>query len=164
MIIPSSPNRANFLSLCFPKETTDCGVDVEPTGMIDGVFPHDDYWDEMDTTSMSQITKRVQPESASPFNLCRVSVIEIVEEIQTVLAPELMEDVAVGDDLFEDIFRSIEEASNFVDPPLSFDILSGFISRLGDVYDSASMDLSVFEYLPISCDSICIFAFHSLTT
>ncbi|RVW71432.1 hypothetical protein CK203_057584 [Vitis vinifera] len=122
MIVPSSPNRANFLSLCFPKETIDCGVDVEPTRMIDGVFPHDDYRDEMDTTSMSQITERVQPESASPFNLCRVSAIEIVEEIQTVLAPELMEDVAVGNDLFEDTFRSIEEAFNIVDPPLSFDI------------------------------------------
>ena len=164
MIVPSSPNRANFLSLCFPEETIDCGVDVEPTRMIDGVFPHDDYRDEMDTTSMSQITERVQPKSASPFNLCRVSAIEIVEEIQTVLAPELMEDVAVGDDLFEDTFRSIEEASNIVDLPFSFDILSGFISHPGDVYDSASMDLSVFEYLPVSCDSICIFAFHSLTT
>nr|CAN67851.1 hypothetical protein VITISV_020214 [Vitis vinifera] len=153
MIVPSSPNRANFLSLCFPEETIDCGVDVEPTRMIDGVFPHDDYRDEMDTTSMSQITERVQPKSASPFNLCRVSAIEIVEEIQTVLAPELMEDVAVGDDLFEDTFRSIEEASNIVDLPFSFDILSGFISHPGDVYDSASMDLSVFEYLLVSCDN-----------
>ena len=75
-----------------------------------------------------------------------------------------MEDVAVGNDLFEDTFRSIEDAFNIVDPPLSFDILSGFISRPGDVYDSVSMALSVFEYLPVSCDSICIFAFHSLTT
>ncbi|KAL6323594.1 hypothetical protein AAG906_039185 [Vitis piasezkii] len=151
MIVPLSPDRANFLSLCFPEETIDCGVDVEPTGMIDGVVPHDDYQDEMDMMSMSQITEKVQPESASPFDLFRVSAIEIAEEIQTVLAPELMEDVAVGDDLFEDTFRSIEEA---------FDI--GFISCPDDVYDFALMDLSVFEYLPVSCDSICIFAFQSL--
>ena len=73
--------------------------------------------------SMSQIVEMVQPKPASPFDLFGVSSIEVVEEIQTVLALELMEDVAVGDDLFEDIFSSIEGASKFVDPPLSFDIL-----------------------------------------
>ncbi|RVW18453.1 hypothetical protein CK203_105228 [Vitis vinifera] len=50
-----------------------------------------------------------------------------------------------------------------LDPPISFDILSRFISRPDDVYDSASMDLSIFENLPISCDSICISIFHSPT-
>ena len=87
--------------------------------------------------------------------------IEVAKEIQTVLAPKLMEDVAVGDDLFEDTFNSIEGAFDFVDPPLSFDILPGFISRLDDVYDSASMDLNIFEYLLVSCDSICISGPHS---
>ena len=85
-----------------------------------------------------------------------MSIIEVAEEIQIVLAPELMKDVAVGDDLFEDIFSSIEGVSNFMDPPLSFDILSRFISRPDNVYDSASMDLSVFEYL-----YICILLTHS---
>ena len=74
-----------------------------------------------------------------------------------------MEDVAVGDDLFEDIFSSIEGASKFVDPPLSFDILLRFISRPNNVYDSASMDLSIFENLLVSCDSICISISHSPT-
>ena len=130
--------------MCFPEETNDCGVNVESTGLIDGVVPRDEYQDEMDMTSMSQIAERVQPKSTSPFNLFKVSIIEVAEEIQIVLALELMKDVAVGDDLFEDIFNSIEGVSNFMDPPLSFDILSGFISRPDDVYDSASMDLSVF--------------------
>ena len=105
----------------------------------------------------------VQPKSISPFDLFEVSAIEVAEEIQTVLAPELMEDVTVGDDEFEDIFGFIEGTSNFVDPPLSFDILSGFISCSDDDYDSVSMDLSIFEYLPISCDSIYISAPYSLT-
>ncbi|RVX11667.1 Retrovirus-related Pol polyprotein from transposon 17.6 [Vitis vinifera] len=120
-----------FLSLCFLEETIDCGVDVEPT----------------------RIVEMVQPKSISPFDLFEVSAIEVAEEIQTVLAPELMEDVTVGDDEFEDIFGFIEGTSNFVDPPLSFDILSGFISCSDDDYDSVSMDLSIFEYLPISCDN-----------
>ena len=118
MIAPSSPDQANFLSLCFLEETIDCGVDVEPTRVIDGVVPHNEYWDDMDMTSMSQITKRVQLKSASPFDLFEVFVIEVAEEIQTVLAPELMEDVSVGDDLFEDTFSSIEGEFYFVNPPL----------------------------------------------
>ena len=114
-------------------------------------------------TSMSQIAERVQPESSSPFDLLGMFAIEVAKEIQTVLAPKLMEDVAVGDDLFEDTISSIEGASDFMDPPLSFDILFGFISRSNDVYDSTSMDLSIFEYFLVSCDSICISAPHSPT-
>ena len=144
MIAPSSPDRASFSSLCFPEETTDHGADIEPSGVTDGVVPQDEYRDEMDM-SMSQIAEVVQPEFASPFDLFGVSTIEVAEETQTVLAPELMEDVTVGDDEFEDTFGFIEGASDFVDPPLSFDILSGFISRSDDVYDSISMDLSIFR-------------------
>ncbi|KAL6325955.1 hypothetical protein AAG906_038446 [Vitis piasezkii] len=136
MIAPSSPDRA--------------------------IVPHDEYRDEMDM-SMSQIVEVVQPEFASPFDLFGVSAIEVAEETQIVLAPELMEDVTVGDDEFEDTFGFIEGASDFVDPPLSFDILSGFISRSNDVYDFVSMDLSIFKYLPVSCDSIYISAPYSLT-
>ena len=89
----------------------------------------------------------VQPESASPFDLFGVSTIEVVEEIQTVLTPELMEDVTVGDDEFEDTFGFIEGVSDFVDPPLLFDILLGFISRSDDVYDFIYMDFRVFACL-----------------
>ncbi|RVW58846.1 Transposon Ty3-G Gag-Pol polyprotein [Vitis vinifera] len=46
----------------------------------------------------------------------------------------------------------VEGASDFVDPPLSFDVLSGFVSRSDIVSDVSSMDLSIFEYLPVSCD------------
>ncbi|XP_034708982.1 uncharacterized protein LOC117932047 [Vitis riparia] len=76
----------------------------------------------------------VQPEPVSPFDLFGVFAIEIVEEIQIVLTPELMEDVTVG-----------------------------FISRFDDVYDFAYMDLSIFKYLPVSCDSIYILAPYSPT-
>ncbi|KAL6316950.1 hypothetical protein AAG906_024488 [Vitis piasezkii] len=145
------------------QETTDFGVDVEPTGVIGGVVRRDEYRIEMHMMSMSQIAKMVQSESALPFNLFGVSAIEVAEDIQTILALELMEDVTIGADEFEDTFGFIEGTSDFVDPPLSFDILSGFISRSNDVYDSVSMDLSIFKYLFVSCDSIYIFAPYSLT-
>ena len=74
-----------------------------------------------------------------------------------------MEDVTVGDDEFEDTFGFIKGVSKFVDPPLLFDILLGFISCSDDVYDSVSMDLSIFKYFPVSCDSIYISTPYSLT-
>ena len=55
----------------------------------------------------------VQHEPASSFDLFGVSAIEIVEEIQIVLAPELIEDVTVSDDEFEDTFGFIEGTSDF---------------------------------------------------
>ena len=42
-ITPTSPDRASMLSLCFPEGITDDGVIVDPTEMIDGVVPHDEY-------------------------------------------------------------------------------------------------------------------------
>ncbi|RVW84660.1 Retrovirus-related Pol polyprotein from transposon opus [Vitis vinifera] len=55
MIAHSSPDRANFLSLCFLEKTTNCGVVVEPT----------------------KIAEMVQPEPISTFDLFRVSAIEL---------------------------------------------------------------------------------------
>ena len=39
-----------------------------------------------------------------------------------------------------------------MDPPLSFDVLSGFFSHFDNVHDSSFMDLSIFEYLLVFCD------------
>ena len=63
-----------------------------------------------------------------PFDLFGVSTIEIAEEIPTALAPEFTEDDIV-DVLFDDPVGSIEGAFDFVDSPLSFDVLTGFVSR-----------------------------------
>ena len=65
---------------------------------------------------------------------------------------EFSEDAVFVDDLFEGIVGPVEGASYFVGPPLSFDALSGFVSRSNYVHDSSFIDLSIFEYLPISRD------------
>ena len=91
-----------------------------------------------------------------------MSVIGVAEEIQTAPALEFSDDVIVVDDLFEATVGPVEKASNFVDPPISFDVLSGFVSRSDNVHDSSSMDLSIFEYLLVSC-YITLFA-HSTPT
>ena len=114
---------------------------------MDGVVPHDEYIDEMLAMSMSQIDGTVQPERASPFDLFGVS----VEEIQTAPASEFSDGIIVFDDLFDGPVGPVKGAFDFVDPPFSFDVLLGFVSRSDDGHDSSFMDLSMFEYLPISC-------------
>ena len=48
----------------------------------------------------------------------------------------------VADGLFDGPVGLVEEASDLVDSPLSFDVLSGFVSRHDYVSDFSSMDLS----------------------
>ncbi|KAJ9693906.1 hypothetical protein PVL29_009734 [Vitis rotundifolia] len=159
-ITPPSPDRASLLSLCFPEEIIDDGVVVDPAEMIDGVVPRDEYRDEMDMMTASQITSIAQLQPVSPLDMFGVSTIEVVEETRTVPAPELLED---DDSLFEGTISPVEGASDLVDPPLSFDVLSGFVSRSDDVSIASFMDLSTFEYSSVSCDSISISAPHSPT-
>nr|CAN77310.1 hypothetical protein VITISV_017493 [Vitis vinifera] len=148
MATPTSPDRASMLSLCFPEEITDDGVIVDPTEMIDGVVPHDEYRDEMDRMTMSQITGIVQLQPASPFDMFGVSTIEVLEGTQIIPVPELLED---DGSLFEGTVSPVEGASDLVDPPLYFDVLSGFVSLSND-------------YSPASCDSTFISAPHSPTS
>ena len=148
---PSSPNRLSLIALCFPDEIDEHGTFAEIGDIMDKVVPRDDV-DDMLAMSLSQIEEIAHPELASPFDLFGVFAIEIVEEIQTAPTLEIAEDVIVIDGLFDGPIVLVEEASNFVDPPLSFDVLSRFVSRHDDVSNSSSMDLSIFEYLPISFD------------
>ena len=132
------------MTLCFSDEIDEHETFAEINDIVDGVVPHDGYIDEMLAMSMSQIEEKVQPELTSPFNLFGVSFIEIVEEIQTAPAPEIAEDVIAVGDLFDGLVGLVEGVSDFVDSPLSFDVLSGFVSRHDYVSDFSSMDLSIF--------------------
>ena len=44
---------------------------------------------------------------------------------------------------------SIEGVSDSVDPPISFDTMSWFVTRFDDISDGNN-DMSIFEYLPLS--------------
>ncbi|RVW61408.1 Retrovirus-related Pol polyprotein from transposon 17.6 [Vitis vinifera] len=131
-ITPTSPDRASMLSLCFPEEIMSDGVILDPTEVIDGVVPHDEYRDEMDMMTVSQIAGIVQLQPVSAFDMFGVSTIEVFEGTQTLPVPELPED---DSSLFEGIVSPVEGASDLVDPPLSFDVLSGFVSRSDDIFD-----------------------------
>ena len=111
---------------------------------VDGAIPHDEYINEMLVMSMSQIDGMIQPKLTSPFDLFGVSAIKVAEEIQTTPDLEFTEDDIVVDGLFDGPVSLVEEASDFLDPPLSIDVLSRFVSRSDDVLDSSFMDLSIF--------------------
>ena len=132
------------MTLYFPDEIDEHGTFAEIGDIVDKVMPHDECIDEMLAMSMIQIEEIVQFELASPFDLFGVSIIKIAEEIQTAPAPDSAEDVLVVDDLFDGPIGLVEGVCDFVDPPFSFDVLSGFVSRSDDVHDSSFMDLSIF--------------------
>ena len=48
-----SLDQASLLSLCFLEEVTNDGVVIDPTEMIDGVVPYDEYRDEMEMMTVS---------------------------------------------------------------------------------------------------------------
>ncbi|RVW15495.1 Transposon Ty3-I Gag-Pol polyprotein [Vitis vinifera] len=102
--------------------------------------------------SLSQIEETIQPGLASSFDLFGVFAIELAGESLTAPALESAEDLIAFDDLIDSHVGIVEGASDFVDPPLSFDVLSGFVSHSDVVFDDPSMDLSMFEYLPASRD------------
>ena len=124
-----------------PKEVIDERVVVDTIEMIDGVVLHDEYQDEMDMITMIQINNIVQLQPVSPFDMFGVSTIEVVEETQTIPALEVLED---DGSLFEGTVSPVKGASDLVDPPISFDVLSGFVSRSDDVSIASFMDLSIF--------------------
>ena len=150
LIAPSSPDRLNLMMLCFLDEIDEHGTFAEIGDIVDGVMPHGKYVDEMLVMSSSQIKEIAPPELASPFDLFLVVVIKIAKEIHAAPASKIAEDVLAIDGLFDGPVGLVEGVSDFVDPPLSFDVLSGFVSGHDDVSDFSSMDLSIFEYLPVS--------------
>ena len=130
---PSSPYCMSLMTLYFPDEVDEHGTFAEIGDKVDGVVPYDKYIDEMLAMNMSCIDGIVQPEFASSFDLFGVSAIVIVEEIQTTPTLELLKDDIVDDDVFVGVTSLVVLEYEHVDPPLSFDVLLGFVSLFDDV-------------------------------
>ena len=142
--LPSS-DHMSLLTLYFLEETNEYGTSAEIADMIDGAILRDKYSNEMLMVDMSQITNDVQPETTSPLYLFGVLVIEMVGDVQFVPVPGLLTTIAYGDDVCEGVNSPVVVESEHVDPPLSFDVLSGFVSRSDDVLVLSSyIDMSIF--------------------
>ena len=97
-------------------------------------------------------------------DFCVLSLRENEDAFPTPATDVIMDDVIV-DIVSPDILGHVVGESDSVGPQLSFNILSGFVSRSNDVLAFSSMDLSIFKYSPISfIDDIDACAPHSPTS
>ena len=91
------------------------------------------YTDDMDFRGMGRILDAAPRGAHSAFDISGVSVLD----------DESFLDVITSD------FTSVEGASNSMDPPLSSDTMSGFVTRFDDI-SNGNNDMSIFEYLTMS--------------
>ena len=126
-----------MLTMYFPDEIADYGG-------IDGVMSSNDY----DEEPLRMVISHPEPDSALSY----FHVLALRDDEDAPLAPD--DDAIMGDVIVDiaspNILGHVVGESDAMDPPLSFDVLSGFVSRFDDVLAFSSMDLSIFEYSPVS--------------
>ena len=102
----------------------------------DNVTLYDACTDAMDMIGTGRILDASSPRPRSAFDVFGISMLEFDG------------DGLVVTDITHDTV-SVEGVSNSVDPPLSFDTMSGFVTRFVDISDGNN-DMSIFEYLLVS--------------
>ena len=106
-----------------------------------------------------------QPEPDSSLSDFRVLTLRDEENAPLALATHAIIDDVIIDITSPGILEHVVGESNFMGPPLSFDILLGFISHSNDVHAFSSTNLSIFEYLHVSfIDDMDAYAPHSPTS
>ena len=104
---------------------------------FEDVTLYDAYADAMDMIDTSHILDAAPPRPHSVFYMFGISMLEIDDD-----------DGLVATDIIHNTV-SIKEASDSMDPPFSFDTMSGFVTRFDDISDGNN-DMSIFEYLSVS--------------
>ena len=123
-------------------DTAPCGphsaFDMFGVSMVDydAVTLYDACTDTMDMIGTGLILDASSSRPQSSFDVFGTSMLEFNG------------DGLVSTDIAHDTI-SVEGASDFVDPPLSFDAMSGFVTRFDDISDGNN-DMSIFEYLLVS--------------
>ena len=152
LITPPSLKRSSVLTIFFPDEIADYGG-------IDGVISSDDYDEEL----LRMVISQLEPDSALSY--FRVLALRDDEDVSLTLDDDVITGDVIVDIASLDILGHVVGESDVVDPPLSFDVLSGFVSRSDDVLNFSSMDSSIFEYSPVTfIDDIDACAPHSPTS
>ena len=123
--------------MCFQDEI----VDYEG---IDRVMSFDDYVEDL----LQMLISQPKPDFALS-DFCVLALRDDEDAFLASVADAIMDDV-IGDIVSPDILGHVVRESNTVGPPLSFDILSGFVSLSDDVLAFSSMDLSIFNYSFVS--------------
>ena len=179
IVAPPSPDRASVFSMCFPEEIPNYDLPMDLGDETDGVTLPDTYMDEMDMIGTGRFLDTASRGPHSALDMFGVSMIDSdavtlydactdamdmigTGRILDVSLPgprfafdvfgismlEFDDDGLVATDITHDTV-SIEGASDSVDPPLSFDTMSGFVTRFDDISDGNN-DMSIFEYSLVS--------------
>ena len=179
IVAPPSSDLASVFSMCFPEEGPDYELPMDLGDDIDGVTLPDTYMDEMDMIGTGCILDTASRGPHSDFDMFGVSMIntdnvtlydactDAMEMIDTghildasshrprssfdVFGISMLEfngDGLMATDITHDTV-SVEGASDSMDPPLSFDTMSGFVTLFDDI-SNGNNDMSIFEYLLVS--------------
>ena len=168
-----------MFSMCFPEEVPDYDQPMYLGDGPNGVIFFDTYMDAMDMIGTGRILDTAPHEPHSTFDMFRVSMnntnnvtlydactnsmdmigtscildassprLQSAFDVFGISMLEFDGDGLVATDITHDTI-SVEGASDSVDPPLSFDTMSGFVTHFDDISDGNN-DLSIFEYLLVS--------------
>ena len=137
IVTPPSPSRASVLFMFFLEEVLDYDLPMDLGDDIDRVTLLDTYMDEMDMINIGRILDAAPLGPRLVFDMLGISMLEIDDD-----------NGLVATDIIHNIIY-VKEASDFVDPPLSFDTMSDFVTCFDDISDGNN-DMSIFEYLPVS--------------
>ena len=168
-----------MFSMCFPEKVPDYDLPMDLGDGPDGVILSDTYMDAMDMISTGRILDTALRGPYFAFDMFGVSMINTdnvtlydayiyaMDMIGTgpildassprprsafdvfgISMLQFDDDGLVATDITHDTV-SVEGASDSVNPPLSFDTMSGFVTRFDDISDGNN-DMSIFEYLLVS--------------
>ena len=179
IVAPPSPNRASVSSVCFLEEVLDYDLPMDLGDDTDGETLPNTYMDEMDMIDTGRILDTAPRGPHYAFDMFGVSMINIDDVILYDACTNVMDMIGIGRildassprprsafDVFgismlefngdglvaTDITHDtiyVEKASDSVNPPLSFDTMSWFVTRFDDFSDDNN-DMRIFEYLPVS--------------
>ena len=179
IVAPLSPDRASVFSMCFPEKVPNYDLSMDLGDGPDGVILSYTYMDAMDMIGTGRILDTALRGPHYAFDMFGVSMINtddvtlydactdamdmigtshILDASSTkprsafdVFGSSMLEfdgDGLVATDITHDTV-SVEGASDFVDPPLSFDTMSRFVTRFDDI-SNGNNDISIFEHLLVS--------------
>ena len=178
-VAPPSPDRASVFSMCFLEEITDYDLPMDLGNETDGVTLPDTYMDEMDMIGTGRFLDTAPRGPHSALDMFGVSMIDsdavtlydaCTDAMDMIGTGRILDVSPPGPRFAFDVFRismlefdddglvatdithdtiSVEGESESVDPPLSFDTMSGFVTRFDDISDGNN-DMSIFEYSLVS--------------
>ena len=165
--------------MCFPEEVPDYDLSMDLGDGPNGVLLSDTYMDAMDMISSGHILDTAPCGPHYAFDMFGVSMINTEDATLYEACTDAMDMIGTGRildaspprprsafDVFgismlefdgdglvaTDITHDtvfVEGASDSLDPPLSFDTMSGFVTRFYDI-SNGNNDMSIFEYLLVS--------------